>query len=350
MDTDILIIGAGLAGLSLARRLEQQGMDYLLCESAGRIGGRVKTDLAGQVPVDLGPAWIWPDQPRINALARQLGLLVFDQYSKGDGLWQTVSGEVHRAPGAGSMKGSFRIAGGLARLTQGLADSLPENRLLLQNSVKSLVKGDNGILAGTQRGEIRANRVVVAAPPRLVTATTGFSPSLPDEVMSEMHDVPTWMAGHAKFIAVYGRPWWREAGLSGDAISQTGPLAEIHDASPHDEQAFALFGFVGTPPAIRATHRDKVISDAVSQLATLFGPQLASPQAVLMEDWAANPMIATPADHNGPDHHPAYGTPAALRGLWDGNLIFASSEMGNHFGGFLEGALEAAEQAEAALG
>ena len=39
------------------------------------------------------------------------------------------------------------------------------------------------------------------------------------------------MAGHAKFIALYERAFWREAGCSGTAMSQRGPLTEIHDAS-----------------------------------------------------------------------------------------------------------------------
>ncbi len=38
------------------------------------------------------------------------------------------------------------------------------------------------------------------------------------------------MAGHAKVVALYERPFWREQGLSGDAISHCGTLAEIHDA------------------------------------------------------------------------------------------------------------------------
>ena len=42
---DVIIVGAGLAGLSCARRLQTQGADYLLIEASDRVGGRVKTDV-----------------------------------------------------------------------------------------------------------------------------------------------------------------------------------------------------------------------------------------------------------------------------------------------------------------
>jgi len=41
----VIIVGAGLAGLSCARRLQTQGADYLLIEASDRVGGRVKTDV-----------------------------------------------------------------------------------------------------------------------------------------------------------------------------------------------------------------------------------------------------------------------------------------------------------------
>jgi phytoene dehydrogenase-like protein len=41
---DVIIVGAGLAGLSCAQRLEASGVDFLILEASDRIGGRVKTD------------------------------------------------------------------------------------------------------------------------------------------------------------------------------------------------------------------------------------------------------------------------------------------------------------------
>lgn len=56
----------------------------------------------------------------------------------------------------------------------------------------------------------------------------------------------------AKFIAVYDTVFLRNAGLSGTAMSQRGPLLEIQDASNEYKQTPALFGFVGTASSYRA--------------------------------------------------------------------------------------------------
>ena len=79
-------------------------------------------------------------------------------------------------------------------------------------------------------------------PPRLVVERVGFEPPLPDPLAHAWADCPTWMAPHAKYVAVYPRPFWRAQGLSGSARSYAGPMVEIHDASPADEGMGALFG------------------------------------------------------------------------------------------------------------
>ncbi len=54
----VLVVGAGMAGLAAARHLHSSGVEVILLESRNRIGGRIWTDDALGVPVDLGAAWI----------------------------------------------------------------------------------------------------------------------------------------------------------------------------------------------------------------------------------------------------------------------------------------------------
>jgi monoamine oxidase len=151
------------------------------------------------------------------------------------------------------------------------------------------------------------------------------------------------MAGQAKIVAVYDQPYWRMAGLSGDAMSQYGPMAEIHDASPARGGPYGLFGFVGVPANIRKQYREDLLAAAREQLVRLFGPELANPVSLTLQDWAHELLTATRLDHVQAGRHPSYGMPLALNGLWDGRLQFGSTEMAPMFGGYLEGALEAAE-------
>jgi monoamine oxidase len=74
------------------------------------------------------------------------------------------------------------------------------------------------------------------------------------------------MAGQAKAVAIYDRPFWRGSGLSGFVSSWFGPLQEIHDASP-ETRSGALFGFFGMPAkARRELGEDKVLKLVIDQL------------------------------------------------------------------------------------
>ena len=347
MQTDILVIGAGLAGMALANRLHREHRRFLLVEARERAGGRILIHEEGGAAFDLGPAWFWAGQPRVEALITELGLTAFEQYCRGDLVYEHRDGVVERGRGFSSMQGSLRVDGGMSRLITGLARTLPAKRLLTATRLVGL--GDRGrmvraqVRQGADELTIDARQVVLAMPPRLAVHHIAFDPPLEPSVRQAASDVPTWMAGQAKVLAIYDTPHWREAGLSGDAMSECGPMVEIHDASPASGGPYALFGFVGVPPAIRQAHRHEVLRQAGSQLERLFGAALGKPRALMMQDWAGEPLTATPADHSGPAQHPAYGRPSALSHLWQGRLHFASSEMAPHFGGYLEGALEAAD-------
>ncbi|MEM9582922.1 MAG: NAD(P)/FAD-dependent oxidoreductase [Pseudomonadota bacterium] len=343
MQTDILIIGGGLCGLSLAEQLHTAGRDVVLAEARDRFGGRIKTGRVADQTFDLGPAWFWPGQPRIASLIQRLGLEAFDQFAQGDLLFEDQAGRVQRGRGFASMQGSLRLKGGLDALTERLAVSLPKESTLRGTPISHLAQTPDGIRALASNGTaITAQKVVLALPPRLAAQTITFAPDLPQSAIDAMRAIPTWMAGQAKAVAVYDSPFWRQAGLSGDASSRYGPMVEIHDASPADGGPFALFGFIGVAPEQR-TDAALLRQHICAQLARLFGPQAQEPRKLLLKDWAQDKHTATTEDQAPLFAHPHYGLPSAVQNLWNGALILSGSETSATFGGFLEGALDAAE-------
>ena len=126
-------------------------------------------------------------------------------------------------------------------------------------------------------------------------------------------------------------------------MSRRGPLMEIHDASPHEGGLYALFGFVGVPAQGRID-ASGLRNACVQQLVRLFGPQAGEPVNLILKDWAQDVLTAAPLDRAPLAHHPAYALPKALSSLCDGRLILGSTETATQFGGYLEGALEAAER------
>jgi len=344
MHTDTLIIGGGLSGLSLALQLQDAGVDYHLVEARARLGGRIKSLVVQEATFDLGPSWFWPGQTRVAALLERLGLAHFAQWSKGDQLLQQADGAVIRNAGFMSMAGSLRVAGGTGALTNALAAQLPKERIHLSSPVVGITDTPSATLDGGQM--ITAKRIVLALPPR-IAATLDIAPPLP--FIQTLQGIPTWMGAHAKFVAVYETPFWRDADLSGDASSRRGPMVEIHDASPAGGGLGALFGFVGLPAHVRAQAGDQLEATAIAQLTQLFGPDAANPIAVRLQDWSTAQFTSTTADATPPAGHPPYQMPAEAKDVWDNKLIFATTEMAPDNGGLIEGALAAAEAAAAKI-
>lgn len=82
---DVVVVGAGLAGLVAARDLRRAGKSVVVMEARGRVGGRCYSrSLPGASDVaNLGATFVGPTQHRIVALAKELGFGVFPTYNTG---------------------------------------------------------------------------------------------------------------------------------------------------------------------------------------------------------------------------------------------------------------------------
>lgn len=71
---DIVVVGAGISGLSAARDLCDAGLQVALLEAEGRCGGKIRTERVGDFVVDMGPDTLLAHKPAALALCRELGL------------------------------------------------------------------------------------------------------------------------------------------------------------------------------------------------------------------------------------------------------------------------------------
>lgn len=350
-----MIVGGGLSGLAVARHLQRTGLDWQLLESRQRFGGRIlsRASKTGGVPVDLGPAWLWPHQMRVQALARDLGLSLEDQYSHGRLVFEGPDGEVRRDLDFSTMAGTRRVTGGLASVTDALVHELTAERLHLNRQITQVSRTSSGLKVRGQDNqgnvfEATARQVVMALPPRLAASRIGFSDLLSEEALQAMRAIPTWMAAHAKVVAIFEKPFWRDMGLSGDAISHRGPLMEIHDAGPADGSIGALFGFVHPTIVARMPEEADLLSAAGQQFTSLFGEQASSPDDIFGKIWLTDPDTAISSDASNHEHPPG-GVPRAMRDAQANGLIFAGAEIAPDDPGLVEGALAAAEVVADAL-
>ena len=368
----IAIIGGGLSGLYAAFLLEQRGIDYILLEARDRLGGRIAVakslvdQNASRQSVDneksndgfdLGPSWFWPEyQPHLSSLIGTLNLPRFAQFEDGDMMVERAANQLPiRTQGYQSSPPSMRLVGGMASLTDALYARLNPTRIITGQIVKHVTKTERCISIESESsseqmtaGQIttyHAQHVLLALPPRLAASNIKFEPALPQPLITEWQETATWMAPHAKYVAVYESPFWRNQELSGSARSAVGPLTEIHDASLVEGNG-ALFGFFGVPAHIRQSVSEMELkAHCRAQLVRLFGAQAETPTAEYLKDWAQDSLTATPADASGSGQHAVAPNAKPNTVVWQECLTGSASEWSDAFPGYIAGAIDAAHKA-----
>jgi monoamine oxidase len=87
VDVDVVVVGAGFAGLAAARALDAGGRSCVVLEARDRVGGRVhRHTFADGTSVEVGGQWIGPEQLRINRLATDLDVATFPTFMDGEQL------------------------------------------------------------------------------------------------------------------------------------------------------------------------------------------------------------------------------------------------------------------------
>ena len=359
----VAIVGAGVSGLYAASLLEKAGISFVMLEARSQIGGRVLSCNAevsdcnnnanshkkSHSFVDLGATWVWPSfQPQLAGLLDDLGIELIPQSETGDMLYERNQHTApSRYPGFESSPSSMRLAGGMHLLTERLRAQISSDAIHTDRHIKkvSQVGGMVELQASSARGEIykyHAEHVLLALPPAL-SAAIQFSPALPGSLAHSWKSTGTWMAPHAKYVAVYKSNFWLNHALSGEVRSGVGPLVEIHDASVPGGVS-ALFGFLGVPAKTRwTTTEENLIALFRAQLVRLFGEEAGHPVAEFFKDWANDEFTATEYDLIAQAGH---SVPAAspLEGPWKSRIRGIASEWSPLFPGYLAGAIDAADE------
>jgi monoamine oxidase len=427
---DVLIAGAGLAGLTAATTLREAGARVVVLEARDRVGGRTLTQTIGGSSFDLGAQWIGPTQERMIALCQRLGVATFPTFHGGakltdlDGklgqysgdipslhplalielevLLRRMDAQISRLSGGLSEPGldaltvgewvrqrtrtqavrrvvtaavrvimgadpdavsalhflayaraaggvrplieieggaqQERLVGGAQQLSQRLAEGLD---VRLSEPVRHIDQSGDRVVVTTDAGTHTADRIIVTVPPALA-GRIRYTPDLPvgrDQLCQRMP-----MGATTKVIALYERPFWREAGLSGEVVADGRPFTVVFDNSTPDGTA-SLLGFVVGAPARRFTtlppHQQR--AEALGAFTRWFGTAAGQPVELVVKDWAEEPWTrGCPIGVCGPltlSHHGDALTHPV------GRIHWAGTETADVWMGFMEGAVRSGERA-----
>jgi monoamine oxidase len=144
---------------------------------------------------------------------------------------------------------------------------------------------------------------------------------------------------------VYESPLWRDSGLSGSVVSDTGPIQVVYDNSPPGGSPGVLVGFAegNFGRSVFAKSAGERRSAVLANMRTYFGPRASSPIAYHDLVWASEPCSGGAYG----SYNPA-GVITALGSAVSqppGNVVFAGADYAAEWPGYMEGAIRSGRPA-----
>ncbi len=235
-----------------------------------------------------------------------------------------------------------RVDGGMQQLSEHLAAGLGD-RVRLDEPVRALAVESSGVHVTTDRGTHEASRVIVAVPPTLA-GRLRFEPVMPSSRDALTQRMP--QGSVIKCQAVYDRPFWRDSGLSGEAVGDTSPVKVVFDGTPPGKGSpGVLVAFIEAADAIRLSGVTPEVRQAevLEVLAHYVGDDARRPIAFVERDWSTEPWTrGCYGAHLPPGAWTQVG--AALREPV-GSIHWAGTETAERWCGYIDGAITSGERA-----
>ncbi|MFX0540473.1 flavin monoamine oxidase family protein [Roseovarius sp. S4756] len=407
---DVVIIGAGAAGLGAARKLMKSGHSVLIVEAASRVGGRAWTqsDSFG-VPIDMGCSWIsGARKNRFAKIARKSGFTLVDHTDRGTALfidgrraseaelaaYEKAGRKVEQAmakagkkdrdvpasdvipiglPFLGAAKAwmgpmdygvdwdgisalddylsandqpSYIVAEGLGAVVATLAEGLP---IALGTAVRAVDWSGQGVVIETDRGTIRARACLVTVSTGvLASGAIRFTPDLPAAKQQAIHDLPMGLLVKVPLLFDGARLGLKDnEWMSYDIPDEASTRACFFITWPFGQDY--VFGNIGGRFGwdISREGPEATVDFALDELVRQVGSDARKHFIKgIATEWASDPLTLGAYAALRPGRH---GARNVLAEPMAGRVFFAGEAMGGNCSALVNGALESGRKAARAI-
>ncbi|KAG7104124.1 flavin-containing monoamine oxidase A [Verticillium longisporum] len=136
----------------------------------------------------------------------------------------------------------MRIISGTQEISKGIANLIGAGRIFLSSPVAAIEDKMSKVEVTTRDGKVFTGSRCIISLPSTMYSDLNISPPLPPQAR---HLYEATKLGHYnKAIVCYDKPWWRDLGFNGFAMSFIGPAVVIRDTSVDEKECYALTCFV----------------------------------------------------------------------------------------------------------
>jgi len=340
----IIILGAGLSGLTTAYQLKKAGIQSIILEARDRVGGRIFSINNNSIaPLEMGATWLGKKHTSLNNLLKELNLESYKQVMGDHAIYEPFSlSPPQLVVLPKSSDESYKVKGGSANIISTLVNQLDDNQIQLNQIVQSIHFENSLFSLKTNQATFEADFVISTLPPNLLINSIEITPSLPSEIIEASNQTHTWMGDSIKIGLVFKTPFWKEKGSSGTIVSNVGPIPEMYDHSDDEAGFYSLIGFFsGNFFSLKKEERKQMILKQLRKYYKEKVDELIDYQEVIWRDEA---FTFTPhSSHVLP--HQNNGNPIFESSFFEGKFIISGSETARNFPGYMDGAVESGVRA-----
>ncbi|SDG87570.1 flavin monoamine oxidase family protein [Psychroflexus sediminis] len=331
----VLIVGAGLSGLSTAYGVRKSNMDVEILEARPRLGGRILTKNLNPRHLELGATWFGPQHTSLLKLIRELNIPFKTQENGREAMYDfRPKGNLERFQIPHQEASTYKFDNGTSALIDTLKKEISVP--IHYNEVVKSVKFDQGFEIRTENRQFKADYLVISIPPQLITDSIRFEPGLSEHSHVLLSKTHTWMSDSIKFSVAFDSDFWKKDGFTGTLMSPQQIIQEMYDHSDVRTAQHALVGFLNSSYSELTKEERK--QRVLKQLGTLFLNDDVQNEAYADVNWREEKFtIHEKAELLVP--HQNNGNPGLREGFFSNRLFFSASETAAQTPGYMDGAV-----------